>query len=356
MYSEYEDYFETRFLWEVAYSVISEQSIIRLKDDKGLYNHPDFRPYYKPYKYNVFSKENANICEEFASINTNDLQSIGNFVNTRGILGLRIEKEEDDLQKEIKEHEIIETRAIEENDLNIITEYRKNKKEIKVVKDLLIIETIEDFTREVKLMKAILILNKYEKIKVSEEQEVKNIIKEIEDLACIDFELKFPDDMLKTTSSFVLLQHKAKALISAVIGLKMKNVKPKLVLTYEKGSYNYINTWQPKSLLGCMYAMLYDDLFQGLRTTKCPVCLNPVIVRDSRSKQYHLACRGSKNTANTRKNLAKKAEKHIVEKYSERLDVTTDEILENEKDFIYSEIGKSTPFNKKRINEWLNRK
>lgn len=205
-------------------------------------------------------------------------------------------------------------------------------------------------------MRLILLLGSYNKIKLSEMNNVKKLILELESLINKDFEITFPDEIQNNTSKFILLGHQVKAVTSTVIVKKM-NVKPKVLLSFEKGvGYTCTNSWEPKSLLGCMYAMLYNDLFLGYRTAPCDVCGNPVVLRDKRSKPYHTDCQGRKHTANTRERQTNEAKKYIVRKYTNKPDVSEDEIFNKERDYIYEEIGKSALFNKKRIHEWLKRK
>lgn len=356
---------EKEFEWDVVYSYVDEGSIFRLKDDKKLIPHPDFRKYYKPFKYNIFDE--PNIYEEFASIDIDNLKSIDDFINKRGILGLHIEYGEKNLMDEIHEYENIQERAIKEDNFDIIKLQYSIRKSYNLIKEFAYNETLDDFIRELAIMKNILLLNSFDTIKVSEEHKVRNIIKKLEILIYEEnkryedfagFEITFPLETSKNTSSFILLQHEVKAIVSKVIERKMRNVKPKLALTFTKDKgYTYINTWEPQSLLGCMYTMIYNDLTQGNKIDICPACGNPVIIRDKRSNKYHTSCQTRKDTANTREKVSNQVSKYIQENYIDS-DMPTNIILEKEKERVVKLFGGTARdvFNKSRINKWLDRK
>lgn len=349
-----EEMIKNSFEWDVVYSYTTEKDIIRLIEDKPLKNSKYFksRKYFKSFKYNVFDVKD--IYETFARINVDKPSEIDDFINRYGILGLDIEKETENLQDKYSQYKnIVEYAAILRSWENINTLiYVSNQQD--TIKKILYSENLEDFKREVKLMRAILTLNKYDK-KVSEMKEVSSLMKEIEDLANIDFETHVPDDLIK--SEHIMLNYKAKALISAVICMKMKNVKPKLSIIFKNEAPEYVNTWQPVSLLGCMYTMLFNDLSQGTKMSTCTVCGNPLIMRN-KGKRWHTDCRGKKNTESTRERVTNEVKEYIVKKYNDKSNIETVKIYEDEKDGIVEMFGGTAKdiFNKKRINTWLNRK
>lgn len=338
-----------KFDWEVAYAVVTEDYISKLKEDKKLFSYPGFRKPYKAFKYDAFSIDR--LYEEFSNIETNNLMSIEDFVNKYGFLGLQIEYKKEDYQDIISRYKSIIKKTIDENNVDILRQYHNAESALELINKVILIEKTTDFIKEVKLMCGLLELNSYKKVKVSEIETVQSKINEVADLAYIDYE--YTGDM----PDFELMEHAAKGLISSIISMKMKNVDRYLALEYDtnKKTYVYIDSWKPKSLLGCMYTMLYIDLAQGRRTEICPVCLKPFVVTDNRDKQTHTLCRGSRNTQNTRKRQEEEARKHIVNKYG-KSNISPGCILEAERDYIFSHIGKSTPFNIKRIKEWLNTK
>lgn len=350
-----EEIIKNSFNWDVIYSYTTEKDIIRLIKDKPLKNTKYFksRKYYKPYKYDVFDVKD--IYETFTRINIDKPSDIDDFVNKYGILGLNIENETENLEDKYSQYKnIVEYAATLRSWENINTLiYASNQQDTN--EKVLYRENLEDFKREVKLMRAILTLNKYDKIKVSEMKEVSALMKKIRDLANIDFDTHMPDDLIK--SEQIILDYKAKALISAVICMKMKNVKPKLSIIFKKEVPEYVNTWKPASLLSCMYTMLFNDLSQGVKMSTCTVCGNPLITRN-KGKRWHIDCRGKKNTDSTRDRVTNKVKEYIIEKYNDKSNIDTVKILEDEKDEIVEKFGGTAKdiFNRKRINEWLNRK
>lgn len=345
------------FDWDVVYSYTTEEDIIRLIEDKHLKNTKYFksRKYYDPKKYNVFDVKD--IYETFARINTDKTSDIDDFVNKYGILGLNIENETKNLQDEYSQYKNIVEYAVSLKSWENINTLISASNQQDIYEKVFYRESLEDFKREIKLMRAILALNKYDKIKVSEMKEVSALMKEIEDLANIDFDAQMPDNLVSCKADFILLNYKAKALISAVICMKMKNVKPKLSIIFKNEMPEFVNTWKPASLLGCMYTMLFNDLSQGVKMSTCTVCGNPIIMRN-KGKRWHTNCRGNKNAGNTRDKVTKAVKEYIVEKYNNRPDISTAEIYENEKDVVPDMFGGTAKdiFNKKRINEWLGRK
>lgn len=350
-----EEMIKNSFEWDVVYSYTTEKDIIRLIDNKPIKNNKYFksRNYYKPKKYNVFDVKD--IYETFARINTDKASDIDDFVNKYGILGLSIEEKIENLQDKFLQYKNIVEHAVSlkswEN-LNTLI-FASNQQD--VYESVFYKENLEDFTREVKLMRAILTLNKYEQLKVTDMKEISVLMKDIEDLANIDFDTHIPDDLIK--SDYILLNYKAKALISAVICMKMKNVKPKLSIIFKNEAPEYVNTWQPVSLLGCMYTMLFNDLSQGTKMSTCTVCGNPLIMRN-KGKRWHTDCRGKKNTESTRERVTNEVKEYIVKKYNDKSNIETVKIYEDEKDGIVEMFGGTAKdiFNKKRINTWLNRK
>lgn len=352
-----EEMIKNSFEWDIVYSYITEKDIVRLIENKPLEpaKYLKSRKYYKPKKYNVFDVKD--IYETFARINTDKTSDIDDFVNKYGILGLDIENKIENLQDKFSQYKnIVEYAASLKSWENINTLISASNQQ-DIYEKVFYRENLDDFTREVKLMRAILTLNQYDKIKVSEMKEVSVLMKEIENLANIDFDTHMPDDLIK--SDFILLNYKAKALISAVICMKMKNVKPKLSIIFKNEMPEFVNTWKPASLLGCMYTMLFNDLSQGVKISICTVCGKPLIMRN-KGKRWHTDCRGKKNTDNTRDKVTNEVKEYIVKKYNNRPDISTVEIYENEKDVVpnpdmFGGTAKDI-FNKKRINEWLNRK
>jgi|LAHS01.1.fsa_nt_gb hypothetical protein len=353
---DYEDSFEQKFEWEVVYSVTTKEGITRPKEDKKIKpnKYTKDREYYEPSKYNVFDKKD--IYEKFSRIDTTNLQNVDDFINEYGILGLNIENKQKDLEKEYSDYRNIVEYAAEERDWKRIDALIQTIENMNLIRDNFYVEPLDDFIREVKIMRLILTLNKFETIKTSEEKEVKTLIKELEELAEVDFMSSDPKGFLQLKSSFISLNYKKTAWVTGLIAHKMRSTTPRLEIRFEKNKpHTYIKTWKPISLLGCMYTMLFNDLSMGHKTDICQVCGKPVVLRDKRSEPYHTDCQGRKHTANTRERQTEKAKEYITNKYYDKPNVLTKEILIKEKDYIHSEIGKSALFNITRINKWLRR-
>lgn len=96
---------------------------------------------------------------------------------------MHIENGQINLQDRIHEYEKIQERAIKENNIKIIEEHYKTRKIMNIINEIIYLEKLDEFIRKVKLMKAILTLNSFDIIGISEIDKVKNLIKEVEDLA-----------------------------------------------------------------------------------------------------------------------------------------------------------------------------
>lgn len=106
---------------------------------------------------------------------------------------------------------------------------------------------------------------------------------------------------------------------------------------------------EPPNLLTALYLYFYICLQESTRI--CPVCLGPNMRRID-AETCSETCAETHKGRKKRKRMEEKAKNYIVNKYG-KSDISPYEILKNERDYIFSNIGKSTPFNKKRIREWL---
>jgi len=325
------------FEWEVPYSIVDEKHIC--SSSKKLSNLSEF----KQRKYNVFSFEK--LYQEFALIEK--LSDVNKFVNKYGVLGLEIEDKAKYNAAEFKGLEVLIDRAITENSFEVLKEYKTVNKKVNLIKELALshVENTADFLREVKIMRILLELISFNTIKPTDIESAKEKMKELLSIQDGIPELINIEVGSHGISEVKRWEHSIKALISKVINIKMKNVSRSLSLNYdsEKQSLIFVETWEPKALLGCLYTMLHMDLVGGAKTIICKHCKKPHMVLDNRETQLHPGCRPLYNTQKTRERMKKTRELY-------KNGVTLEDIYE----ILNSECDKEIKLEK--IKKWVEEK
>ena len=133
----------------------------------------------------------------------------------------------------------------------------------------------------------------------------------------------------------------------------------KIELQYCKERNNYklvFSVYSPVSVACFQLKLLIAGELNENNIIRCAGCSKIILVEHG-NRKYCDMCQLDQNkndVKNLRKRLEDKASTYIIGKYFNN-DLEAERILEIEKDYIRNTIGKSTPFNKKKINEWLNR-
>lgn len=133
---------------------------------------------------------------------------------------------------------------------------------------------------------------------------------------------------------------------------------PRIDLKYNQSKNSYevlISANSPISVAYLQLKFLIANRMEEKNIITCKKC-GDIVISEHGNMKYCDKCRMNQNrddVKNHRIKLENKAKDYIYNKYS-KLNISPNQILEIESQYIKDNIGKSTPFNKKKIEEWLN--
>lgn len=133
---------------------------------------------------------------------------------------------------------------------------------------------------------------------------------------------------------------------------------PRIDLKYNESKNSYeilISANSPISAAYLQLKFLIANRMEEKNIITCKKC-GDIVISEHGNMKYCDKCRMNQNrddVKNHRIKLENEAKDYIYNKYS-KLDISPSQIIEIESQYIKDNIGKSTPFNKKKVREWLN--